>query len=576
MEPNKDEMEMLEKFEKRFEKEIEIVNLLNSLSENAFKDYFPKLEIHNDEKLIIHELVENNLYYLEQRANEIDDYYETLIAIQVFKALFMDKNSFSLDNLDKKKDYFNLVLKLRLEQNLNDLEQKRINDCVSKYTLFNDIVKDFDFDYYFAYCLYLIFEYSTTKIFFFDSFISFMKKVFKDDKKVELEVRKDENISEDELRKIDLKDLLDDLCNIYYKEENYYILFIDNKFNRIRQKKMSPEETEERINKNLKTKTKHKKRKKKATKEKNIILNKDNNPRGQEENNIDSESIEDSNVKDISENSEEEVTQKIEDNQKDESQNNEIFEEKKQNIENASKESTLQEKYDQLSSLVKSLSLEIDRLKNEDEKSKKQISKLKEEGEKSKKQIKEMKKEIVKNKKKHGEYNKVIKNIKSDFIEVKKGSIKLENELRLIQLRDVFKNIIDFFCKAYEISQDGYYIDKVLKIKKKISKQRMKEDEKIQLMQFFEKIYFDLQFSNKNAHSIDLSQPIIEQVFTIIDPKMELINVKNKLSNGKINNLLKQSGFNRLINFNNKTKLRLEEEKIIDSVKEIKDIYPNA
>ena len=576
MEPNKDEMEMLEKFEKRFEKEIEIVNLLNSLSENAFKDYFPKLEIHNDEKLIIHELVENNLYYLEQRANEIDDYYETLIAIQVFKALFMDKNSFSLDNLDTKKDYFNLVLKLRLEQNLNDLEQKRINDCVSKYTLFNDIVKDFDFDYYFAYCLYLIFEYSTTKIFFFDSFISFMKKVFKDDKKVELEVRKDENISEDELRKIDLKDLLDDLCNIYYKEENYYILFIDNKFNRIRQKKMSPEETEERINKNLKTKTKHKQRKKKATKEKNIILNKDNNPRGQEENNIDSESIEDSNVKDISENSEEEVTQKIEDNQKDESQNNEIFEEKKQNIENASKESTLQEKYDQLSSLVKSLSLEIDRLKNEDEKSKKQISKLKEEGEKSKKQIKEMKKEIVKNKKKHGEYNKVIKNIKSDFIEVKKGSIKLENELRLIQLRDVFKNIIDFFCKAYEISQDGYYIDKVLKIKKKISKQRMKEDEKIQLMQFFEKIYFDLQFSNKNAHSIDLSQPIIEQVFTIIDPKMELINVKNKLSNGKINNLLKQSGFNRLINFNNKTKLRLEEEKIIDSVKEIKDIYPNA
>ena len=567
---------MLEKFEKRFEKEIEIVNLLNSLSENAFKDYFPKLEIHNDEKLIIHELVENNLYYLEQRANEIDDYYETLIAIQVFKALFMDKNSFSLDNLDKKKDYFNLVLKLRLEQNLNDLEQKRINDCVSKYTLFNDIVKDFDFDYYFAYCLYLIFEYSTTKIFFFDSFISFMKKVFKDDKKVELEVRKDENISEDELRKIDLKDLLDDLCNIYYKEENYYILFIDNKFNRIRQKKKSPEETEERINKNLKTKTKHKQRKKKATKEKNIILNKDNNPRGQEENNIDSESIEDSNVKDISENSEEEVTQKIEDNQKDESQNNEIFEEKKQNIENASKESTLQEKYDQLSSLVKSLSLEIDRLKNEDEKSKKQISKLKEEGEKSKKQIKEMKKEIVKNKKKHGEYNKVIKNIKSDFIEVKKGSIKLENELRLIQLRDVFKNIIDFFCKAYEISQDGYYIDKVLKIKKKISKQRMKEDEKIQLMQFFEKIYFDLQFSNKNAHSIDLSQPIIEQVFTIIDPKMELINVKNKLSNGKINNLLKQSGFNRLINFNNKTKLRLEEEKIIDSVKEIKDIYPNA
>lgn len=226
------------------------------------------------------------------------------------------------------------------------------------------------------------------------------------------------------------------------------------------------------------------------------------------------------------------------------------------------KKSTLKEQYNQLTSIVKSLSLEINVLKKEDEKI--QI------------QIEEMKKEIFKYKKKHRKYNKTMKNIKIDLIKVKKDAIKLENELKLIQLRDVFKNIIDFFCKTYEISHDDYYVDKVLKIKKIIKKQTMKEDEKIQLLQFFEKIYFDLQFSNKNAHAIDLSQSIIDQVFTHVEPKNELINVRKKILKGKMNNLLKQSGFNRLNNFNNKTKLRFEDEKTIDSIKEIKDLYPNA
>ena len=74
----------------------------------------------------------------------------------------------------------------------------------------------------------------------------------------------------------------------------------------------------------------------------------------------------------------------------------------------------------------------------------------------------------------------------------------------------------------------------------------MQEDEKIQLKKFFEKIFFDLHFSNKNAHSIDLSQSIVDQIFTYIDPENKLANVKKKLLKGKMNNLLKQSGLNRL------------------------------
>ena len=104
----------------------------------------------------------------------------------------------------------------------------------------------------------------------------------------------------------------------------------------------------------------------------------------------------------------------------------------------------------------------------------------------------------------------------------------------------------------------------------------IKEDKKIQLNKFFEKIYFDLQSSNKNAHLIDLSKSKIEQLFIYVDPNKELEIVRQKLLKGNINELVKELTFNRINNFNNKNKCRLEDEKIIDSATGIKDIYPNA
>ena len=109
-----------------------------------------------------------------------------------------------------------------------------------------------------------------------------------------------------------------------------------------------------------------------------------------------------------------------------------------------------------------------------------------------------------------------------------------------------------------------------------VHQQMIKEDEKIQLNKFFEKIYFELQSSNKNAHSIDLSQSLIEQIFIYFDPNKELEIVRQKLLKGNINLLVIELAFNRINNFNNKNRCRLEEEKIIDSVTGIKDIYPNS
>ena len=104
----------------------------------------------------------------------------------------------------------------------------------------------------------------------------------------------------------------------------------------------------------------------------------------------------------------------------------------------------------------------------------------------------------------------------------------------------------------------------------------IKEDKKIQLNKFFEKIYFDLQSSNKNAHLIDLSKSKIEQLFIYVDPNKELEIVRQKLLKGNINELVKELAFNRINNFKNKNKFRMEDEKIIDSATGKNDIYPNA
>ena len=146
----------------------------------------------------------------------------------------------------------------------------------------------------------------------------------------------------------------------------------------------------------------------------------------------------------------------------------------------------------------------------------------------------------------------------------------------MIQLRDVFRNIIDLFCKAYKINLDDFYVNKILQIKKKITKQWIKEDEKIELNKFFDSIYIDYQFGNKNAHTIDLSQSIIDQVFANIDPKNEFGKVKMKLMKGNMNDLLKKCALNRINNFDKKAELYKNEQKILESVSKISDIYPNA
>ena len=127
---------MANKIEVEIEKEKEIVNLFNSLVEAISEDLSEKLEILGDQKYVIFNLVSKSLYSLEEclkDSEDSEDNYDSLLAIDVFKALFLNENSLKIDALEDKKCCFNYVLKLLLDEKLSPDENEKIIQSIVKY-----------------------------------------------------------------------------------------------------------------------------------------------------------------------------------------------------------------------------------------------------------------------------------------------------------------------------------------------------------------------------------------------------------------------------------------------------------
>ena len=92
---------------------------------------------------------------------------------------------------------------------MSPVENEKIIQSIVKYKAFDTMASDFNGDYYYVYCLYLVYEYSDSRLFFLNTFISFIKEMYKNENNVELEIRKDENVSESELGKLNPIVLLD-------------------------------------------------------------------------------------------------------------------------------------------------------------------------------------------------------------------------------------------------------------------------------------------------------------------------------------------------------------------------------
>ena len=161
------------------------------------------------------------------------------------------------------------------------------------------------------------------------------KKHLKKKNDLDLEITKDESISEDGLEIISEKDFLNGLSDIYYNQENYCVLYIDKELLQIKVKSN---------NNVIKAENKLKQNTSQGETKSQEEKNNEENKLGHEENKFDNKISENSNIKNIFKNTELKEEQKIEDNHKNILLKNEKFELEIQNIDNKPKDSTLQEK----------------------------------------------------------------------------------------------------------------------------------------------------------------------------------------------------------------------------------------
>ena len=171
-----------------------------------------------------------------------------------------------------------------------------------------------------------------------------------------------------------------------------------------------------------------------------------------------------------------------------------------------------------------------------------------------------LKKEKASINKKHKKIQKSLANVNKNLQEISDKCIDLEYELRLIQLRDPIKNIIDLFCNAMNISLDYTYNVKIQCIKKNFPRKIFARVIYSEIFSFFDQIYDEFINSNFNAHSIELEKPILSQIFFYIDPDEKLKNFRIVLEKGKLNSLLKDLALKR-INFVDKNTVAEEEKK---------------
>ena len=596
MESNTKEDELINYSKIKQKKVTEIVDALNSLILIILDGRYQKLEINQSYYLNIHELIALTLDFIEKFENDDDDKFDSIIAIAVFRVLFMDKFNFKINDWDKKIESFSLLLKAFQKdtsiENSNEFEEMR------QYELFENIAKEYNCNYYYSYCLYLIFKYSESNALFFDIFISLKKISFKIENDSDLEITKHESITDEELQKISPDNLLSNLNDIYNTNINFFVLEIDQRQIKIRQ--MSPEEMQEK----LQTEEPEVKKKKKKKKKNKKIINSTTTEHNSGNKTFEARKIPEENMSQKQEESKEEnkekdknESQEGKENKEDNNPRNESAGTKNRNYISLNKteedfkttNSKINDKEEYMqdqSSLLNGLLLTINELKEKINKLEKEKEDLKGTMKKEKEDLKGtidgMKKEkedlkgtIIGMKKDIAKYEKSKEKALSEILILKQGSKILQKELKFIKLRDVFKNIIDIFSIAYNIGPELSYNEKTLEIKKRIPLKKGKEEEWRLFNKFFSEIYSDFQAANKNAHSIDIDLSIIDQVFDQIDPFGEMKIVKERLMKGNVDRILKKLGYNRMNNFENKSKFQIEERKILDNIKGINDIYPS-
>ena len=554
MESNKVSTLLEEANKEAYEKNIKILACLNELKAIIEKSTAQPFEINKDDKYESEINIRNSVSYLEESSLEINNFES--INLKLFKLLFIPQGYLKYVDLDEKIKDYQLALKLLK----NELEAEEKIDYIDKVIKIKKIsgwkkllkstfVTISDLGLIIAIAL----KFSKSMVEISDFLMFILKKKHFDNFEIKFDLNNlidapEENIAES-------------FNNLFKNDTEYFYLDFEN--GNIVKKSLSAEETSKAINQ---TENENQDSKKKNKKKKN----KKNKKKIEHSQELISESIKGEDAKTTTVSQKEEKPDEKESSKKDESEKNEtknieITEEEENqsekniiNSEEISVESRIikikDEEKNDLKEIVNDLINEMKEQKKELISHKKEITDLKSTNiqikEKAKRQEKEItdlkntniqinkkaktqEKEITDLKNTNIQLKENYKNLNNKLVTIKNKLDRVELELNLIKSRGAIKTLIDFFYKGFNLKGEVLYEDKFAKIAEKLN--QFNDIEKYDIATI-NKIRIILKESvakylksNKNAHILDKSKPILTQLFSLIEPNDNYEEVINKL-----------------------------------------------
>ena len=561
MESNKVSTLLEEANKEAYEKNIKILACLNELKAIIEKSTAQPFEINKDDKYESEINIRNSVSYLEESSLEINNFES--INLKLFKLLFIPNGHLKYVDLDEKIKDYQLALKLlknelKAEEKIDYIDKViKIKKIIGwKKLLKSTFVTISDLELIIA--IVLKFSKSIVEISDFLMFILKKKHFYNFEIKFDLNNLIDAHEA----------NIAESFNNLFKNDTEYFYLDFEN--GNIVKKSLSAEETSKAINQ---TENENQDSKKKNKKKKN----KKNKKKSEHSQELISESIKGEDAKTTTVSQKEEKPDEKENSKKDESEKNEtknieITEEEENqsekniiNSEEISVESRIisikdEEKNDlkeivnNLINEVKEQKKELQEQKNKQEIQNKEITDLKSTNiqikEKAKRQEKEItdlkntniqinkkaktqEKEITDLKNTNIQLKENYKNLNNKLVTIKNKLDRVELELNLIKSRGAIKTLIDFFYKGFNLKGEVLYEDKFAKIAEKLN--QFNDIEKYDIVTI-NKIRIILKESvakylksNKNAHILDKSKPILTQLFSLIEPNDNYEEVINKL-----------------------------------------------
>ena len=628
--------EIIERKEKTKEKQQKIIDSLNQIGQMLFFDFYNPMRIFEPDYYITFELVKSChqilLEYLIDKPYSIE-----YLCLMIFDILFFDLDDFNYENLDDKIESFEIALCAIKTRNFDQKAKDLLKAYLAKNNIFKELfflfTNNFKQGLIGFLCLNVLYYcHDITKFVHF--FINCLHNTFEvkedfsndDIKNLTIEkfilefieiIKKEKNIKTISLSIIDSKisykintpgtgkhnnngsnkESTDDTSNNNLTKN---IIEISEKISNLEEQEKEEENTieQEKVEKNtieqekesedssaINNTTKKKRKNKKNKKNKKIQKTKNDEIKEEEQ--------KQEKKKEIKEEQKEEkaidnpILNKISfvnvENEKLDSKNEDMAKAIKTLTENMNllKSSLENEKQSQTEKIT-NLENQLDQTKSELEETKNKLQKNTQELNKAKQKLKSYSLEITEAKnvlksnsiEMKGLNLKVSSNLKT-INSLRNELIRIKDDLKLVQSREGFKALIDYFYHGLNFGQSTSYKNKIILICTKLKQSKMKNEVvKYQIINFLKEILERLISGNLTAHKFDLNKSVIDQIFCFVNKNYfrEIFNII-KTSNADI--IIKELITKRDEFFYDKNKLEENEAKIYEKIPELESTLFN-